>query len=113
MAQKQEQKTDVSKSPQQKPDNVYEIFPYLYLSSFGATKQYKELQAMKLTNIINVTNNTGDHPTEQQYKLFDVLFLPLRDEDSYDILTAIKTLALYIDSLTQNNKNQRYYCIVR
>eukprot|EP01084_Bolivina_argentea_P211726 360089_1 len=105
MSELSEEKQSANNAKTKTPENLYEIFPYLYLSSFPATKQYKELKVMKLTNIINVTNNI--RPTEQQYKLFDVLYLPLLDDESYDILTAIKTLAFYIHSLVTNNENKK------
>ena len=63
------------------------------------------MKAMKLTNIINVTNNIS--PTDQQYKIFDVLYFPLKDDEFYDILTAIQTTAFYINSLVTNDKNKK------
>eukprot|EP01084_Bolivina_argentea_P004850 9177_1 len=85
------------------PNDIYQIFPNLFLSSFPATKQYESLKAMKVTNIISVTNDPNDRPTEKHYKLFDVLYLPLSDEKGFDITTAIETISFYIHSLTKNN----------
>ena len=61
------------------------------------------MKGMKLTNIINVTDQI--RPTEEQYKIFDVFYLPLQDNETYDILTAIQTTAFYINSLIANNNN--------
>ena len=72
-----------------------------------AIKQYDAMQEMGITNIINVTNNL--RPTEEHYKLFDVFYLPLKDEENYNIINAIKTCSFYIDLLTKNNKKK---CVV-
>ena len=58
-----------------------------------------------MTNIINVTNNI--RPTEEQYELFDIFYLPLLDDESYDILTSMQTAAFYINALITNNANKK------
>ena len=60
---------------------------------------------MKMTNIINVADNV--RPTEKQYNLLDVFYLPAVDSETYDLTTAMKTVAFYIDSSVTSNPNRK------
>eukprot|EP01084_Bolivina_argentea_P116812 207480_1 len=88
-------------------NNIYEIFPYLYLAAFHATKQYEHMQQMGITNIINLTNDKKETPTSKHLELFEVMYLPLPDKETFNILCAVETCAFYIHKLQTNDKNKK------
>merc|ERR1712154_596099 len=101
-----------SKPNEKKVDNIYEILPYLYLSAFHATMQIKAMQSLGITNIINLCNDRKQTPTAKQLELFDVLYLPLPDEESYNILTVVETCSFFIDKLQTNHPNQNKKIVI-
>eukprot|EP01083_Nonionella_stella_P065820 172797_1 len=91
---------------------LFEILPFLYLSTFSATERYDELKRLQITHIINLSNAKKETPTAKHLELFDVMYLPLPDEENYNIRTVLETCVFYIHKLQTNDSNNNSKIVV-
>ena len=86
-------------------NELYEIFPFLYLSAWNATTQCDDMKSIGITNIINVSDSS--QPTTKQLEYFDIIYCPFKDNEDINILTQIETLSFYINKLQTNDINKK------
>lgn len=97
-------KDETSEEEKTMDNNLYEIFPYLYLSAWNATTECDMMKSIGITNIINVSDSS--QPTTKQLELFDVMYCPFKDNEDINITTQIETLSFYIDKLNKEEKRK-------
>merc|ERR1712228_615460 len=70
---------------------------------FSATLNIKSMKSLGITHIINLCNDAQQRPTTKQLEAFNLMYLPIPDDESFNILTVIETVSFFIHKLQTND----------
>ena len=64
------------------------------------------MESLGITHIINLCNDKNERPTTKQLETFTIMYLPIPDEDTFDIGTVIETAAFFVDKLQTSDEEK-------